>query len=54
MVFFFKYSNVLYRRVAKDPVKFFKFSQILENLKVFQVTIILKGGDKIIYANDNS
>ena len=32
MVFFFKYSNVLYRHVAKDPVKFFKFSQILENL----------------------
>ena len=32
MVFFFEYSNVLYRHVAKDPVKFFKFSQILENL----------------------
>ena len=41
MVFFFKYSNVLYRHVAKDPVKFFKFSQILENL--FENIMAVKG-----------
>ena len=41
MVFFFKYSNVLYRHVAKDPVKFFKFSQILENL--FENIMAAKG-----------
>ena len=41
MVFFFKYSNVLYRHVAKDPVKFFKFSQISEN--VFENIMEVKG-----------
>ena len=41
MVFFFKYSNVLYRHIAKDPVKFFKFSQILENL--FENIMAAKG-----------
>ena len=41
MVFFFKYSNVLYRHVAKDPVKFFKLSQILENL--FENIMAAKG-----------
>ena len=41
VVFFFKYSNVLYHHVAKDPVKFFKFSQILENL--FENIMAVKG-----------
>ena len=45
MVFVFKYSIVLYRHVAKDPVKFLKFSQVLENL--FEKLWKYNGGEKI-------